>query len=354
MERLRENYSFAPSFYTRLNENQSQRYHSRLTESLNNYEIKDVIKLAEALGGKLTEKKDIEIFEKILKHIKDKSDKQFKIWKLPIGRYGNMNGNKRIYPLKLWQNVRDKQQNTWKGVCGLCDHPVADNDPGEFKNQAVIWHDIDVPEEGGLTFGYGSFVGPFGHLAQEILEHGGRVGTSSSGFGDVDPITKTVDPNTYIIERLADLVLNPSQGTFGTSDNPHISSEFLNDIHDGATIEFNKQKPTVREQQSQILGQIKGKEMTGENNVVDAVQMQQQQNPVAAQGADPNAAAGQAAQAGAAQAQQGAQQQLQQSKEKESLQERNAAPDFPLPPPHFLWYNPACCFALRIPFHPIV
>jgi hypothetical protein len=119
----------------------------------------------------------------------------------------------------LWLNVRDKQQDAWKGLAGLADHPVEDNDPGKFRDQAVVWHDFEVPDKGTdeQCYGYGSFVGPYGHLAQEILEHGGRVGTSSSGFGDLDS-NNIVDPATFIIERLADLVLNPSQSVYGTPE----------------------------------------------------------------------------------------------------------------------------------------
>ena len=80
-----------------------------------------------------------------------------------------------------------------------------------------------------------------GHLAQEILNHHGRVGTSSSGFGDVNQITRIVDPNTFQIERLADLVLNPSQGTYGTyaRDNHSVApSNFMNDMSQSAVINY--------------------------------------------------------------------------------------------------------------------
>ena len=247
MERLRESYIFDTDQYTRLTEEQIQHLHinkPRLTEST--LSMSQLDEAATQIKASLKEE-DQKVLNQILNQIREKGlDNSFKVWKLPIGKYGNVNGNKRIYTKKLWENVRDRQHSTWKGFCGLCDHPEKDNDPGEFKNQAVIWHDMEVPESGGTVFGYGSFVGPYGHLAQEILEHGGRVGTSSSGFGDVDKYTKEVDPETYIIERLADLVLNPSQGTFGTGDCSHSAGEFMNDVHRAATIEFGKQP--VREQ----------------------------------------------------------------------------------------------------------
>jgi hypothetical protein len=213
-------------------------------------ELESIIKLQEQSNE----------FEPVLKSLKENGiSNNFQIWKLPIGRYGNLNGNKRIYPKKLWENVRDRQTDIWKNAPGLCDHPIADNDPGEFKNQAIIWHDMEVGDN-GLVYGFGSFVGPYGHLAQEILEHGGKVGTSSSGFGDVDKYSNEVIPDSYIIERLADLVLHPSQGTFGGPDSTHTSSDFMKNLNQGATIEFEKSR-AVKEAQSFILNR--------RNNVAD-------------------------------------------------------------------------------------
>jgi len=311
MERLRESYTFEFNQYTRLTEQQVQNLNikPRLTE--NQLTLNEVLSAAKQIRSTLQEK-DQQMLDQILAQLREKGfENSFKVWKLPIGKYGNLNGNKRVYPRKLWENVRDRQHSTWKGFCGLCDHPVADNDPGEFKNQAVIWHNMDVGDD-NTVYGYCSFVGPYGHLAQEILEHGGRVGTSSSGFGDVDPVTKTVDPETYVIERLADLVLNPSQGTFGTGDCPHTPAEFLNNVHQGATIEFGKQQSgVVREAASTIL---RRKSMADQMKYDAAAQPgQQQQQPAApAQGGAQQPANGQAA--GAAPAQpQGAQQQVQES-----------------------------------------
>jgi len=292
MEKLRESYVFDTQLYSRLTESQIQELHiqpQRLKESTS---LNEVMSVANDLKAKLSEE-DQKAFNKILNRLnEDGLSNSFKMWRLPIGKYGNMNGNKRVYPKQLWNNVKDKQASTWKGFCGLADHPVADNDPGEFKNQACIWHNMDVGDD-NVVYGVCSFVGPYGHLAQEILEHGGRVGTSSSGFGDVDPITKTVDPNTYVIERLADLVLNPSQGTFGSGKPCTTSaSEFLDDPTAGATIEFNKYKPVKENQQIQ---QKRSKIVADRTMKVDAVQQQQQNQTVTApQGSTAAAGAGQA------------------------------------------------------------
>jgi hypothetical protein len=322
MERLRESYVFDNSHYTQLNEQEISCLHikNHLQESIN-YTTEDLVTAGNSLKETLIQEKDKQLLDQIINRLKERGNKRnYSVWKLPVGRYNNENGNRRIYPKKLWENIRDKQSNVWKNFTGLADHPVKDNDPGEFKNQAVIWHDIDIGDN-GVVYGYCSFVGPYGHLAQEILEHDGRVGTSSSGFGDVDKYSHQVDPETYVIERLADLVLNPSQGTFGDGDSPHTASEFMADVHNAATIEFNKQK--VRESLSEIT---RSKRMA--ENTFDAANPQQQQQGASAiaspQSAAPQGApAGQQAasqqsggqpQQGAVPAQQGAQQKVQEKK----------------------------------------
>ena len=140
------------------------------------------------------------------------------IYKFPISRFGHVNHNKRLYPRELWENVIRHQENEWKGRVGLADHPPEDSD-GEFKNASIIWHDMELDESNGLVWGTGSFVGPYGRLAQEIVDNGGRVGFSSSGFGELGLDGKTVNPDTYQLERVADVVLNPSQDVFGDSSN---------------------------------------------------------------------------------------------------------------------------------------
>lgn len=265
LERLRESHSFDSSVAKSLSLRQDP-------EKLNEAIIRE-------------NDNDRLIFSKIMEKLKG-SENSKRVWKLPVGKYGNMNGNKRVYPKKLWENVRDLQRDLWVGVSGLADHPVEDDDPGEFKNQAIIWHEMDVGDD-GIVYGYGTFIGEHGAMAEEILDNGGRVSTSSSGFGDVDPITRIVDPDTFQIERLADLVLNPSQGTYGTRETSTSSSasDFLNDLHKGASINYNgSQMNESQNGQSYIL---KGKNMnTNTNNAVDAVQAaflqqnQPQQQPV--------------------------------------------------------------------------
>ena len=160
-----------------------------------------------------------ELFDKVSQNIlREAAANTKKTYKFPIARYGYLNNNKRIYTRKLWENVINRQKESWQGLCGLADHPKEDADPGEWKYSSIVWLDMQIGDN-GLVCGIGRFVGPYGALAQDIIDAGGRVGFSSSGFGDVNSLTKEVDPETYQLERVADIVLNPSQNVYGEQTN---------------------------------------------------------------------------------------------------------------------------------------
>lgn len=138
-------------------------------------------------------------------------------WWVPISFYGKKNGNGRIYNKKLWENVINNQRETWCGAPMLADHPTGDSD-GSPKDICGVWLDARMEEAGpnGIGLVYGLLV-PSGHIGEDLKDHlskGLKVGTSSSGFGKLLNDGVTVDPASYLIERLSDWVLNPSQGTF--------------------------------------------------------------------------------------------------------------------------------------------
>ena len=138
-------------------------------------------------------------------------------WWVPISFYGKKNGNGRIYNKKLWENVINNQRETWCGAPMLADHPSDDSD-GSPKDICGVWLDAKMEGAGpdGIGLVYGLLV-PSGHIGEDLKDHlrkGLRVGTSSSGFGKLMSDGVTVDPSSYLIERLSDWVLNPSQGTF--------------------------------------------------------------------------------------------------------------------------------------------
>lgn len=199
----------------------------RLTESASNDAlIKKAMKLRESATDK-------ELFDKVIAKLREAgAGNERKLWKFPVSRFGNKNGNGRIYPRKLWENVIENQRDVWQGGCGLADHPVEDDDPGEFKTSAIVWLDMMIDDANKLIWAIGTFVGEYGRLAQEIIEAGGRVGFSSSGFGELDPFDKTtINADTYQIERVADIVTNPSQSVFGDIGN----------AHENTNIEYSKQ-----------------------------------------------------------------------------------------------------------------
>jgi hypothetical protein len=166
------------------------------------------------------------------------------LYRFKIGRVNEYkpNHNGRKYKRKLWENVINKQQDAWKGRVGLADHPPEDSD-GEFKNSAIVWHDMEVDENQTgeePVWAIGSFVGPYGRLGKEIVDAGGKIGFSSSGFGELEYDGSTVNADTFQIERVADIVLNPSQEVFGTSG-------------DALNIEYDGNKPVDGENKTEFV-----------------------------------------------------------------------------------------------------
>jgi len=166
------------------------------------------------------------------------SDDTSKGWWVPISHFGNYkNGNGRIYNTKLWENVINNQREVWCGSPMLTDHPAGDSD-GNPRDICGVWIDAKFGPAGpdGVGIVYGLLV-PSGHNGQDLRDHlqnGLRIGTSSSGFGKLMRDGMTVDPDTFQIERLADWVLNPSQGTFFSYD------ESSDDILDKTIRESNE------------------------------------------------------------------------------------------------------------------
>lgn len=135
-------------------------------------------------------------------------------WEVPISRYDVENANGRVYPRSLWERVIEQQRNIWEGSPALADHPSDDSD-GSPQNICGVWLGARMGEDGYV---YGTLV-PSGRLGEDLQDHlskGLRAGTSSSGFGDLMSDGRTVDPQSFLIERLSDWVLTPSQGTYFT------------------------------------------------------------------------------------------------------------------------------------------
>ena len=210
-----------------IKESYSEVQSKSLKESVNTKAlIKEVLSLQENTFSE-TEK---QVLSKVVNKLKENGITNGpKLYKFPVARindadHPNLNG--RVYTRELWDNVINKQQDNWKGLCGLSDHPEGD-DPGQFKQSSIVWLDMMIDDLNKIVWAIGSFVGQYGHLAQEIIEAGGRIGFSSSGFGELMMDGKTVNPDTYQIERVADIVLNPSQGVYGdVTDEQHPNIEY--------------------------------------------------------------------------------------------------------------------------------
>lgn len=187
--------------------------YKKLSESLTkNYKVNlDNVK-------KLNESIDPNISQKVIQNLNEHGLKTPRLWQFPISKVNDIdhpNLNGRVYNRQLWENVINNQADIWKGGTGLANHPSDDED-GDFMNQSIVWLDGFLGDD-DIVYGIGALVGDGGALAQEIIDVGGRVGFSTAGFGDL-LANNVVDPDTYEIDRFADLVLNPSQGVYGNSE----------------------------------------------------------------------------------------------------------------------------------------
>lgn len=126
---------------------------------------------------------------------------------VPVSKYTE-NFNGRSYPRKLWEKIFNER--AYEGTYALADHP---ENEGSVKDVWGIWREMEVREDGV----YGTL-----YLIEEkpvrILKAGGALGTSSVGYGELDE-RNCVIPESYELERLADIVINPSQGTYMKTEN---------------------------------------------------------------------------------------------------------------------------------------
>jgi len=136
---------------------------------------------------------------------------------VPLSRPDLENLNGRIYSTELWQNVITNQQKVWEGSYGLCDHPKeSEEDGGSVKDIFCVWHNLRFSKDRTLVLGDMYLFGSWGQHAQEAIEAGGRIGLSTSGFGDFESDKKTVEADTYELERPSDWVLHPSYEVYGS------------------------------------------------------------------------------------------------------------------------------------------
>lgn len=126
---------------------------------------------------------------------------------VPVSKYTE-NQNGRSYPKKLWEKILNDK--VYEGTYALADHP---ENEGSVRDIWGTWREMEVREDGV----YGTL-----YLIEEkpvrILRSGSKLGLSSVGYGELDE-HNVVIPESYELERLADIVMNPSQGTYMKTEN---------------------------------------------------------------------------------------------------------------------------------------
>lgn len=157
------------------------------------------------------------------------------VYTFPISRPDQRNLNNRIYSSELWENVI--RSGKAEGTFGLMDHPESE---GSVKDIWCVWRNLRFSQDRKLILCDAYLFGKWGHQVLEALQAGGKVGLSSSGWGDFLPDNTTLDPETYEIERPADFVLNPSYEVFGVQD------DLIESIKKESTLE-NSPKDHIKE-----------------------------------------------------------------------------------------------------------
>ncbi len=186
----------------------------------------------------LVNNKNIEIFE-TPKLIESIDNNQYKaravIRNVPTSKFiENLNG--RIYPRSLDEKLI--KEGTAEGTLSLADHPEGDDD-GSITKICGVWHNHRIDEN--YSYGDWYLVGDHGQTIKEAIEAGGRIGVSRVGYGNFLEDEKTVDPESYELERFGDAVINPSQGVFAKFEN----------LYNPATL--NTGIPQEKQQESNIF-----------------------------------------------------------------------------------------------------
>lgn len=158
-------------------------------------------------------KSDIPLMEAYINTPAKESYKALAVYTFPISRPDQRNLNNRVYTSELWENVI--KSGKAEGAFGLMDHPEGD---GSTKDIWCVWRNLRFSPDRKLILCDAYLFGNWGKQVLEALEAGGRVGLSSSGWGEFLADNTTLDPDSYEIERPADFVLNPSYEVYGVQD----------------------------------------------------------------------------------------------------------------------------------------
>ena len=159
-------------------------------------------------------------------------------YRVPVSRF-TKNENGRIYPKNLWEKVIKEQSGIWEGGPGLANHPQ-DDDDGDVSKQFCVWRNLGINESTQMVEADMMLLddGAEGKKANSVLEAGGKLGLSTSGFGELKEDKSTVDESSFMLERVSDWVLNPSQKVFAdaTMKKKESVKEETNTINESTTI----------------------------------------------------------------------------------------------------------------------
>lgn len=139
----------------------------------------------------------------------------FVLRNVPVTRYTE-NLNNRIYSQKLWKKVEESR--TFEGSYCMADH----SDNPSVKDISGIWTNFKVKEDIAVADIY--LIGGLGKAMYEIVKNKGKLGFSTTGFGELLEDDKTVNPDNYEYKS-CDWVIDPSQQVFASSENIQESKE---------------------------------------------------------------------------------------------------------------------------------
>lgn len=179
----------------------------------------------------------------------------------PISRPDQENLNKRVYTSKLWEKVINEKQG--ERSYGLMDHP---EDEGSVKDAWCVWRNVRMGLEEGsgkkMIYADAYLFGTHGEQVEAAMNAGGRVGLSSVGYGDFKKDGRTIEEDTYELDRVADFVLNPSYQVFGSKENsPQVESNSVEDstINKESTSPEGKNQEESSEERKSTMSDVQKK-----------------------------------------------------------------------------------------------
>lgn len=168
------------------------------------------------------------------------------VYTFSISKPDVKNLNERVYSSKLWEKQIKKMKN--ESTYGLMNHPDGD---GSTKDIWCVWRNLRFNEEKDVVIADAYLVGRWGADVLEMLEAGGKVGLSTSGFGEFQEDNHTIDPDTYELERIADFVFNPSFQVYGENSD---------------RVDTTDKKESVEKVDSPLIEEVQDKEKDMQEN----------------------------------------------------------------------------------------